>query len=310
MNLGYILRCCGVGLYATVGADAVEVRETHTSSEINDRGTPGEENGGSEVAATVLTTTDITDDKLQLNRPSTLRGRRPPDNITKSDMGIQQSGAGAGISATPGAGSTTRPGRSTPSGIGALQSNSRDRQTITIGGIDPMTAVEEESPTTMQIATTGDEAETAHRPNVASQRPDGVFIDWNHRDLVILEFTRPMDSDLQSFRRADSEKEEKYERLKSKLVQVLPFSWTVKIVTFSVGARDTIDQERWEQALTTVGVPKDTHGKIARRAIIDALRGLETLTQARSALYKHLPRAGVVVQQIAAPRVLLRSAIS
>ena len=173
-----------------------------------------------------------------------------------------------------------------------------------------MTAVEEESPTLVHIATTGGEAETAHRPNVASQRPDCVFIDWNHEDLVILEFTRPMYSNLQSLRRADSQKEEKYGRSKSKLVQVLPSSWTVKIVTFSVGARGTIDQGRWDQTLTTVGVPKDKHGKITRRTIIYALRGLETLTQARSALYKQLPRAGVVDQHRSAPRVLLRSTIS
>ena len=162
----------------------------------------------------------------------------------------------------------------------------------------------------MQIAVAGGEADISHRPNVASQRPDGVFTDWNHRDLVILEFTRPMDSDLQSLRRADNQKEEKYGRLKSKLEQVLPFGWTVKIVTFSVGARGTIDLERWKQALTTVGVPNDRHSKIVRRAIIDALRSRETLTQARSALYKQLPRAGVVDQHRLAPGILLRSTIS
>ena len=124
----------------------------------------------------------------------------------------------------------------------------------------------------------GGEAETWHWPNVASHRPDGVFVDCNHRDLLILEFTRPMDSDLQSLRRADSQKEEKCGMLKSKLEQILPLGWTVKIVTFSVGARDTIDQERWKQAFTTEGVPKYKHSKVTWQAKIDALRGLETFT--------------------------------
>ena len=117
---------------------ANDIITTNTSSKLYDNGRPGEENGGSEAAVTVLTTTDITDDTLQLKRLSTLRGRRPPDRVAKCGMHIRQTGAGARISATPGAASTTSPGRSTPLGMGALQSNSRDRQTITTGGIDPM----------------------------------------------------------------------------------------------------------------------------------------------------------------------------
>ena len=134
-----------------------------------------------------------------------------------------------------------------------------------------------------------------------------IVTDWNCRDLVILEFIRPVDSDLQSLRRADSQKEAKYGRSKSKLEQVLPLGWTAKIVTFSVGALGTIDHERWEQALTMVAVPKDKHRKIARRARIDALRELETLTQARSALYIQLPRPGAVEQHRSAPGALLHS---
>ena len=59
---------------------------------------------------------------------------------------------------------------------------SRDRQTITTEETDPRPTVEEERPTLVQNAATGGEAETLHRPNVVSQRPDGVFIDCNPGD--------------------------------------------------------------------------------------------------------------------------------
>ena len=48
------------------------------------------------------------------------------------------------------------------------------------------------------------------RSRVEAQRPDGIFIDWNQRDLVIMEFTRPMDRDLDSVRKADEQTEVKY----------------------------------------------------------------------------------------------------
>ena len=41
-----------------------------------------------------------------------------------------------------------------------------------------------------------------YRSRVEAQRPDGIFIDWNQRDLVIMEFTLAMDRDLDSVRKA------------------------------------------------------------------------------------------------------------
>ena len=49
-------------------------------------------------------------------------------------------------------------------------------------------------------------------PNGLAQRPDDVFRDWNRRDLVTLEFTRPMDDDLQTLKTADGQKQEKFGR--------------------------------------------------------------------------------------------------
>ena len=186
------------------------------------------------------------------------RSRRSSQDLTRHDIHGRYAGAGAwsATSTTTTMASTATPGNPAPLEIEEQNKEGHDRQTIMIGVTDPVPTVEEESPSRTQYAETRSVSERSNQPNVRSQRPDGVFIDWNRRDLVILEFTRPMDNDLQSLGRADSQKEEKYGRLKSKLERTLPFGWTIKIVTFSVGVRGTIDQDRWEQALTTVGVPK------------------------------------------------------
>ena len=55
------------------------------------------------------------------------------------------------------------------------------------------------------------------RSRVEAQRPAGIFIDWNQWDLVIMEFTRPMDRDLDSVRKAVEQKEVKYSRLRGLL---------------------------------------------------------------------------------------------
>ena len=106
-----------------------------------------------------------------------------------------------------------------------------------------------------------------------------------------MEFTRPMDRDLDSVRKADEQKEVKYSRLRQTLERTLQPGWKVQIATFSVGVRGTIAKVNWKNSLAKVGVPTTKHDHIARRAIIDALKGFESLTQARSALYRSLPTA-------------------
>ena len=81
-------------------------------------------------------------------------------------------------------------------------------------------------------------------PEVETHQSDGIFIDWNHRRLVIMEFTRPMDGDLQAVRRADEQKDEKYYHLKQVLERALPLGWTVQIATFSVGVCGTMDYSK------------------------------------------------------------------
>ena len=90
---------------------------------------------------------------------------------------------------------------------------------------------------------------------------------------------------------ADERKEVKYRHLKQALERALPLGWTVKIATFSVGVRGTIVRDNWKSALAKVGVPTTKHDQIARGAIIDALKGFESLIQARSALYRSIPTA-------------------
>ena len=67
------------------------------------------------------------------------------------------------------------------------------------------------------------------RSRVEAQRPDGIIIDWNQRDLVIMEFTHPMDRDLDSVRKAVEQEEVKYSRLRQALERTLEPGWKVQI---------------------------------------------------------------------------------
>ena len=100
-----------------------------------------------------------------------------------------------------------------------------------------------------------------------------------------MEFTRPMVRDLDSMRKAAEQKEVKNSRLRQALERKLQPGWKVQIATFSVWVRGTIVRDNWKNSLAKVGVPTTEHDHIARRAIIDALKEFESLTQARSALH-------------------------
>ena len=88
-----------------------------------------------------------------------------------------------------------------------------------------------------------------------------------------MEFTRPMDRDLDSVRKTDEQEDVKYSRLRQALERTLQPGWRVQIATFSIGVRGTIAKVNWKNSLAKVGVPTSKHDHIARRAIIDALKG-------------------------------------
>ena len=106
-----------------------------------------------------------------------------------------------------------------------------------------------------------------------------------------MEFTRPIDRDLDLVRKADEQKEVKYSRLRQALERTLQPGWKVQIATLSIRVRGTIVRVDWKNSFAKVGVPTTKHDHIAHRAILDALKGFESLTQARSALDRSLPTA-------------------
>ena len=64
-----------------------------------------------------------------------------------------------------------------------------------------------------------------------------------------MQFTRPIDRDLDSVRKADEQKEVKYSRLRQTLERTLQPGWKVQIATFSVGIRGTIAKVNWKNLL-------------------------------------------------------------
>ena len=120
-------------------------------------------------------------------------------------------------------------------------------------------------------------------PDVAKQRPDGVLIDWKHRQFHILEFTRPYDSRRKSLALTNIYKLLKYQPLQSKLRRLLPPAWTTSIAALSVGVRGSVDEPAWTAALDILRIPRRHHESIIRTAIEASFDALLDMVEARRA---------------------------
>ena len=116
-------------------------------------------------------------------------------------------------------------------------------------------------------------------PACIVQRPDGIYIEWTARLLIILEFTRPLDHSIANLRVTDAMKQTKYRDLNGCLLAVLARR-TTDIATFTVGVKGSIDTVQGKKTLDMLRVPPALHAKAARMATSKALDGIGTLMQA------------------------------
>ena len=97
-----------------------------------------------------------------------------------------------------------------------------------------------------------------------------------------------MDHSIGNLQVTDTMKQTKYRNLTRCLLAVLS-KWTTDIATFTVGVKGSIDTFQWRKSLDMVGVPPAQHAQVARMAISKVLDGIDTIIQARAALYRELP---------------------
>ena len=91
---------------------------------------------------------------------------------------------------------------------------------------------------------------------LSKQRPDGLFIDWSSRTVVVGEFSRRMDRRPDECTEINTIKKTRYQALLESLALHLT-GWTVLWAPFSVGVHGTVIKQDWTAALAALGVPHD-----------------------------------------------------
>ena len=89
----------------------------------------------------------------------------------------------------------------------------------------------------VEVRRTEDEA--TREPDPASQRPDGLLIDWATHNFYFLEFTRVNDDELDHLAQTSAKKKAKYQALKRHYLHHLP-GWKGEVLPFTIGIRGTL----------------------------------------------------------------------
>ena len=116
----------------------------------------------------------------------------------------------------------------------------------------------------------------------ASQRQDGLLIDWATNNFYFLEFTRVNDEELDHLAQTSAKKKAKYQALKRHYLQHLQ-GWKGEVLPFTIGMRGTLIEAQWKQTLGQLGLTSTNHEALAITAVEATLQGLDTMFQARLA---------------------------
>jgi hypothetical protein len=140
--------------------------------------------------------------------------------------------------------------------------------------------------TSVEVRRTEDEA--TREPDPASQRPDGLLIDWATHNFYFLEFTRVNDDELDHLAQTSAKKKAKYQALKRHYLHHLP-GWKGEVLPFTIGIRGTLVEAQWQQTLGRLGLPPASHEALAKTVVEATLQGLDTMFQARLAHLRLIP---------------------
>ena len=117
---------------------------------------------------------------------------------------------------------------------------------------------------------------------LSKQRPDGLFLNWSSRIVVVGEFSRRMDRRPDECTEINTIKKTRYQALLDSLALHLT-GWTVLWAPFSVGVHGTVIKQDWTAALAALGVPHDKWEPIMADAARRALDGHGAMLDGRRA---------------------------
>ena len=132
----------------------------------------------------------------------------------------------------------------------------------------------------------GRDTDLALTSGLRRKRPDGWGIHWGRRQIRILEFTRPNDYSLGWHAATDAYKLEKYRPLRDRIAGLLPDSWTVSIVTFTLGIRGSYNESKWSTNLIAFDLSEKEIRVLMESLVTQCLSELNELFSVRSAALK------------------------
>ena len=115
------------------------------------------------------------------------------------------------------------------------------------------------------------------------KRPDAWAIRWDADTVYILEFTRPFDSAPDWDAATDRYKQRKYQPIRDRISQSLP-TWTVKVLTFTLGTRGSFNEKDWKQNLNLLGVSESDQSRLMAKLVNVCLSELTEVFKTRNAL--------------------------
>jgi hypothetical protein len=125
-------------------------------------------------------------------------------------------------------------------------------------------------------------AELALASGIRRKRPDGWAVHWNRRKIRILEFTRCNDSRPDWRETTEQYKTGRYQPLRDRMTELLPTSWSVEIVNFTVGIRGSFAETILRAALTVLGVSEAGVKRLMAELVTQCLTELNELYSTRA----------------------------
>lgn len=125
---------------------------------------------------------------------------------------------------------------------------------------------------------------------VAKQKPDGIIIHRERKAIYVIEFTRGIRDDPDSWCNKRAEKHNKYHGIRMVLQKRYP-GYSITQGTFIMGVLGTVDVEQWEEQMGELGVKEGDYDAIMRRCVRGGVMALNAVTSARRAATEEM-RAG------------------
>ena len=108
-------------------------------------------------------------------------------------------------------------------------------------------------------------------------QPDAVTVEKTRKEIRVLEFTRPSDTQPRALETAATAKADKYHVLMSALRQYTRNGWSVEFYPLPVGVRGSLLYKHWIPMLEALHIPATKHVSILQQTALASARAFHSL---------------------------------